>query len=346
MAGMSAGNSLLGRAAACAGTLALAVAFTMAPAIIGFANHDGAAMAKNGNSGGNGRGGGNGGGRGGDQGAERGGKGADKGNRGNGWGRDKARKGGVRGNSSNHGQSKKAARSATADAETVYEDQYGEDLGDLSADQRGRWNAARANQAAFDAHIRKQKFNGTIGALSQYQLAGKAAAGEPLSPEEQAALDSFVGASDPVSFTDAELEDVLNGPAVEGEPVFEVRDGVASCVDNCGTEGFDPETIDADANAALDGYREAGQMAADRQAIDDFYSASEQRILDESNKSTSGIEDALLDDIAHDLGFERPEPEPIEDGDGLTGDTGEDATAAEAVEDSEIPGEDAIVLVD
>ncbi len=261
-----------------AATLALAAAFTVAPTVFAPDGLGDAAYAKGGN-----------------------GKGGDKGNgkeksSSNGGGASKAASSG----GGNRGQQKKAERTASAS---------GDDAG-LAPNQKGRWNAAHANQAALDAHIRNGNFNGTIGALSQYQLAAKAASGAELTPEEQAALDGLVGEVPEVEFTDDELETLLNGESAEGAPVFDVVDGQATCVANCDAEGYDPATIDGDANAALAAYREAEQAAAEEQAVRDFYDASEQRILDESNKPTDGIEDQLLDEIAADLGVTRPAPEP------------------------------------
>lgn len=173
----------------------------------------------------------------------------------------------------------------------------------LHPSEKGKWNASNANQAALDAHIRNQKFNGTIGALAQYQLASKAAAGEELSEAEQAALDSFVG-NEAVEISDQELEDLLNGEAVEGDPVFSVEDGVVDCTANC--DGVDLAAAQdlADAEAA------AIQDEAEQAALDDFLSESEARIVNESNKQLSPerTED-LLDELASDLGVTRPAPE-------------------------------------
>ncbi len=285
-----------------AATLALATAFAAAPSIVP-GDMDGAAYAKgndNGKGGGNGKGGENG------KGKDKGGKGADKGKK------DKHAGKASRGSPSkaSPGKSKKVVLASTdTDAE----------LTELHPSQKGRWNASNANQAALDAHIRNGNFNGTIGALSQYQLAAKAAAGDELNEYEKAALDNFVTVED-VTFTDGELAALLNGDGATPDlPVFEVSDGVASCISNCDAEGFDPDTIDADANQALADFQDAGQQAAEEQAYGDFFTASEQRIIDESNKVlTDDQNETLLDGIATDLGVTRTDGVLSEDGQDLS----------------------------
>lgn len=295
-----------------AAVLALAATFTVAPAAIGFGSFDDAAYAQ---------------GKSGDKGNKGGGKGNKGGNKGKAGKSDKQKVGKSSGAQTRLGKSlgklfkkekrvkvartnpshsKKATTETQTDIETV----------SLHPSQKGRWNAANANQAALDAHIRNGNFNGTIGALAQYQLAGKAASGAELTEAEQAALDNFVSI-DEMTYDDADLAALLNGDGtddLDGDglndtlPTYEVVGGTATCVSLCDASGYDPNTIDADANDALSDYMDAQDQAAQEQAYSDFYSASEQRILDESNKSTDGIEEALLDDIAGKLGFERPEP--------------------------------------
>lgn len=173
----------------------------------------------------------------------------------------------------------------------------------LESWEKGKWNASNANQAALDAHIRNQNFNGTIGALAQYQLASKAAAGGELSETEQAALDSFIG-NGAVEISDQELADLMNAEAVEGDPVFSVEGGIVECTANC--DGVDLAAAQdlADAEAA------DIQADADLAALDGFLSESEARIVDESNKTLSPdrTED-LLDELASDLGVTRPATE-------------------------------------
>ena len=322
---MANSKSVLSRMMNGVAVLSLAAAFTLAPAAISIGSFDDAAYAQ-GKSG------------------DKGNKGGDKGNKGggksNGGGKSKSYGGSDKQASGSGGQkvglgkaignlfkkkqkpvtvvkakpvrpsvakAKKAtAPAASAQVETV----------SLHPSQKGRWNAANANQNALDAHIRNGNFNGTVGALAQYQLAGKAASGAELTEAEKAALDNFVTVED-ITYEDAELEALLNGDGtddLDGDglndtlPNYEVVDGTATCVSNCDADGYDPATIDADANQALDDYTDANQQAAQDQAYSDFLSASEQRILDDSNKSTDGIEETLLDDIATQLGFERPEP--------------------------------------
>lgn len=176
----------------------------------------------------------------------------------------------------------------------------------LHPSEKGKWNAANANQAALDAHIRNQNFNGTIGALAQYQLAARAAAGEELTEAELAALEGFVPAPDPVRI-DTDLAALLNEGATEGDPVYSVEGGVVSCMTNC--DGVDLAAVQAIADAEAARLAEEAQQAA----LDDFLAASEARIVEESNKSLSPerTED-LLDELAATLGVTRAETESTE----------------------------------
>ena len=259
-------------------SIALAATFTIAPTAIQIASFDDAAYAKNG-------GGGNGG----------GGKGKSAGNS-----KQKKKptaKGGGKARSGNTVRTtkKQAAPQETLSSEAEIEAM--EDNGELVAltpDQKGRWNAIKANQR--DVHIRNQKFNGTVGMLSYYQLAGKAASGAELNDYEQAALDNLIGDTTPV-FTDGELEDVLNNPGVSSAPVYKVTDGVASCIDYC--DGA-PDGSDAIAD-----YTEEREREAEETAVQDLFADAEKTIIGNSNKSTDGIENQLLDELALDLGFSR-----------------------------------------
>ena len=174
----------------------------------------------------------------------------------------------------------------------------------LKPNQKGRWNAANANQKALDAHIRNGNFNGTVGSLALLQLAGLAASGEELTPEQQAALDDLIGDVSSES-TDEELADLLNGDGSDDTlPQYEVTDGVATCVANC--DGVD----DADANQQIADYVDEAASEAEQAALDDLLAQAEQNILDKSNKSTDGIEDQLLNELAAALGFERAVEDP------------------------------------
>lgn len=248
-----------------------------------------AAYAKNGNGGGNGGGNGKGGGKGAGNGSEQ-----------------SAAKGGNAKGASKKASKLKAAKipkpvkiaPAMATTETV------EAVEPLRPNELGKWNAKNANQAALDAHIRNQNFNGTIGALSQYQVAAKAAAGEELTEDEQAAIDALLGDRAPVDVTDQELEDLLNGDTVAGDPEYSVDGGVVSCSANC--DAADVPAAQAIADAAADQIADDAEQAA----LDDLLSESEARIVDESNKTLSPerTED-LLDELASALGVTRAMPE-------------------------------------
>ena len=249
----------------------LAAGLAVAPGFVPFAggDHDGAAFAKNGGGNG-GKGGGNG-----------GGKGAGKGQ-----GQGKSAK----------GKTKATGKPAATQASLALGI---EPAVPLHPSELGKWNASHASQAALDAHIRNQNFNGTIGALAQFQLAAKAAAGEVLTDAEQAALDSFVGDGE-AGISDQELADSLNNGAVDGDPVYSVDDGVVGCSANC--DGVDL----AAAQDAADAEAERLADEATQPALDDFLADSEARIVDESNKELSPerTED-LLDHLADQLGVTR-----------------------------------------
>lgn len=297
--------------------VALAATFTTAPAAIGHGPFDAAAHAKGGNGKENGGGKGNGavksasaktkikaGGGSGNGGAKRNGGG------GNGFARDVDRAIGKllgtekKKSRSSGSRTAKAAATVEPDVEMT---EVETPVEPLRPNQKGKWNAANANQRALDVHIRNEKYNGTIGALAFYQLAGKAAAGEELNADEQRALDNLLGDYGP-EITDGELEDLLNS-GEDGAPVWEVVDGTASCVANC--DGADTDG----ANQDIADYVDEQEMDAEDQAVQDLWADAQQRIIDDSNKPTEGIEDQLLDELAHDLGFERFDPD-AEDPDG------------------------------
>lgn len=273
------------RAGALAQTLALTLALAAVPTLVPFQPDAGAAFAKAGNGGGNGNGGGKGG-----------------GNGGNGHSSDKG-KAGTKGSAKTH--------SASATTDVSLTTGTGKSLHPRDL---GKWNASNANQAALDAHIRNQNFNGPIGGLAQFQLAAKAAAGAELTAEEQAALDSLLG-DGTAAISDQALADALNAGALPGDPVYAVDGGVVSCTENC-------DAVDlAAAQAAADA--EAAQLAdaADQAALDDFLRASEARIVDESNKKLSPDQtEDLLDELADRLGVTRAATtDELTDASGTTG---------------------------
>lgn len=121
------------RAGALAQTLVLAVALAAMPTLVPFHPDAGAAFAKAGNGGG--QGGGNGGGKGGGNGQSSG-----------------------KGKSAAKSSAKTHGASATTDVSLTTGTAKSLHPSDL-----GKWNASNANQAALDAHIRNQNFNGPIG---------------------------------------------------------------------------------------------------------------------------------------------------------------------------------------
>ena len=260
------------------------------------------ALAKGGN---NGKGGENSGGNGGGNG-HGGGKGSHAGNNG---GNGAAKSSAKATKPSRHTKTAATApgRKVRPEVRAVIEELPAGDLpatGALSPRQKGKWNAAHANQAALDAHVRNMNFNGTIGALAQFQLAAKATAGETLTDSELAALDSFVGDAD-ATIGDATLSDFLNADALDGDPVYSVEDGVVRCAANC--DGADLDAAQAAADAETVRLRDEARQAE----LGSFLGASEARIVDESNKALSPADtERLLDELAATLGVERaPEVE-------------------------------------
>jgi hypothetical protein len=282
--------------------VALAASFTAAPSIINIGSFDDAAFAKNGN--GNGGGGGKSSSSKGKSGnAKLKGKSAStsRGKSGGGasgverslrklFGKDKKVSRGGGKPASKATESIESEFATDIDPEAEVEEAETE-LVALRPDQKGKWNAVKANQRALEVHIRNQKFNGTIGTLAQYQLAGKAASGETLTPDEQAAYDYLTGGS-MAELTDEDLLERLNSDD-DTAPVYDIVDGAIECVDNC--------------DGALSG-EEAVAEATSQATAEDLLMASEQRIIDGSNKPTEGIEEQLLDELADALGFMRPDP--------------------------------------
>jgi hypothetical protein len=146
------------RIAAIAVAATVAFAFIGAVSIEGFSN---AAFA--------GKKGGNGGGNNGD-------KGGNKGGNGNGGGNREAAGNGHRSNG--HGNSSRIASA--------------EPGAPLHPSEKGKWNA-NPNQNAIDAHIRNQNFNGTVGALSMFQLSHELqeVGYDALNEDQQAAVDTL-----------------------------------------------------------------------------------------------------------------------------------------------------------
>lgn len=266
------------------------------------------ASAKNGNGGGNGNAGGNG----------KGNAGGNGGAKGNGGGTSFS--GGASGSkqakatSSKQLKTTKRMNAAAATTKAVAHGAAKKVAADgLLPSQKGKWNAAHANQNALDAHVRNQNFNGTIGALAQFQLAAKAAAGETLTEAEQAAVDALVGDVEAL-VDDQALADVLNADLVDGDPVYSVEGGVVSCSENC-----DAADLDA-AQATVDDELERLQEEAQQAALADLLSTSEARIIDESNKSLSPEDnERLLDELASTLGVTRAlAPSDVEETSDLT----------------------------
>ncbi len=295
--------------------LALAATFTLAPTFAPLGSMDAAAYAKGGNGGGNGGGKGNGG--------DKAGKGKDKSSKATkSRGSSKAKRSGSGGlGASLKGlfkkKDKKVTRKATKPRKAKTQAATAStDTGALKPNQKGKWNAANANQNALDAHIRNGNFNGTIGDLAYYQLAGLAASDSELTPDQQAALDALIG-DVTTEITDDELAALVNGDGsddLDGDgfndtlPNYEVADGIATCVSNC--DG----PIEQDANEVIADYVDEANAEAEAEARQNLLADAEQNIIDNSNKPTEGIEDQLLDELAAALGFERlmedPEVDP------------------------------------
>lgn len=236
-------------------------------------------------------------------------KGADKGNKGNKGGKSG---GNEKSTASKGGKANAAGQIRRSQPETQYASIGDAEIEELHPSKKGRWNASNANQAALDAHIRNGNFNGTIGALSQYQLAAKAAEDyDSLTDIEKAALGNIVTFEE-VAIEDMDLEAFLNDGAAESDPTFTVVDGVVTCDTGCPEDAEALAALESDAKEALDIYVDMEQELANQEALDGFFDASEQRIIDESNKTlTDEHNEILLDGIAADLGVSRPEAEEV-----------------------------------
>ncbi|WP_316015905.1 hypothetical protein [Roseobacter sp. HKCCA0434] len=184
--------------------------------------------------------------------------------------------------------------------------------GPLRPNQLGRLNASNANQAAIDAHIRNGNFNGTVGALAQYQLASRYAAGEELSEIEQQRVDELLAA---------------NGiETSDGTDVTVDIDASLTAANEISTEsgmdavyGVDGATVTCTGADCSDTTIAALQSEVDAQVGDvvvtdgtgDLLAASEERILDAAPDRNLG--DRILDTVAGALGIDRTaavEPEP------------------------------------
>jgi len=254
----------------------VAIALTLAPAVIGDLTplSPDTAFANNGK--GNGNGGGNG-----------------NGNRGNGNG------GGNKDRGNDDRSASRIDRSSDDDRPVRTA---------LRPDEKGRWNASNANQRALDAHIRNQNFNGTIGILSQYQLAAKAANGEDLTRAERAALETFVD-TDPVDVPDTSVERFLNRNSADNGYTFAVSGGVVTCVAGCeNLSDNELKALETRAQNAADGFVDRKQQAALQADLDQFLEDSEDRITTNSNKRlTAERNEDLLDELADDLDVLRRE---------------------------------------
>lgn len=290
---------------------ALAATFVTAPTLSQIAPVADAAYAKGGNGGGNGGGKGNGG--------AKSSSAKSKGGNGGGGKSGTKRRSGIGSDIDNalgslfgkpkstapkrSGGSKKAVAAAPVEEiEPEVEVELEEPIIALRPDQKGRWNAVNANQRARDVHIMNEKWNGTVGTLALYQLAGKAASGAELNDYEQTALDNLLGDYSP-EIGDGELADLLNDADDPDAPVWEVVGGTATCVANC-------DEADADAaNQTLADYLDEQQGDAKSGAIQTLWEDAQQRIIDGAKPSSEDIHEQLLDELAHDLGFERFVPE-------------------------------------
>ena len=185
------------------------------------------------------------------------------------------------------------------------------DGGAPTRSQLGRLNAANASQAALDAHVRNGNFTGTIGALAQYQLVSRHAAGEDLTEAEQQRIEDLLAAA--------------GGGALENELDIDISASLDAANQVSAEQGFDAlYTLDGatvvcagsdcqeTAIAALQSEVDA-QLPDGSPSTGALLAASEARILDSARDPAPG--DAILDVVARALGFDRTaEPEdPLED---------------------------------
>ncbi len=207
--------------------------------------------------------------------------------------------------SKGHGNGKK--KRTLYQERRAYTDDDDHEYRPLHPSEKGRWNASNANQRALDAHIRNQNFNGTIGALSQYQLAAKAANGDPLNQYERDALEGFVDTSTP-EVPDRAVTRFLNQNSEENGFVFRVDDGVVSCARGCPTDEEELAALEQRAQNAADKYVSRKEDAIEQKRLNVFLRQSERRIVNDSNKDlTPRRNQDLLDELADDLGVVRQE---------------------------------------
>ena len=212
-------------------------------------------------------------------------------------------KGGSKGNSSK-GKSKSSTYAYADDDDYRKKDRH---TRPLHPSEKGRWNASNANQRALDAHIRNQNFNGTIGALSQYQLAAKAANGDELNSYERAALEEFVDTSTP-EVSDQRISRFLNQNSGDTGYVFDVNNGVVTCESGCPSDPDELEALERRAQNAADQYVEETEDQIEQRRLNAFLLESERRIIEDSNKDlTRERNQDLLDELADDLDVVRQE---------------------------------------
>lgn len=239
-----------------------------------------------------------------------------------------------KGNGGNNGKSN-ASNGKSAAAKSKANKVASTDATGLAPNQKGKWNAMNANQAALDAHIANGNANGTIGALAQVQLAAKIAGGATPTDAELAFMEA-AGYVAPDATTPQEIQDALNldtDPAAD--PQFGVdENGVVSCTSGC--DAMDEETL---ANTLAEKQAEADAIAQDLEAAAledsyaDFLDASRQRIIEESNKALSDEQQEMLfDEMGARWGLDlMPEPE--------------ETAMAEGTTEGEVPTEEEIIPV-
>ncbi|QPH55477.1 hypothetical protein [Pontivivens ytuae] len=212
------------------------------------------------------------------------------------------------GNGNGNGRSERADRDRGDDrpgrgngnggAERFIVTESGEVERELHPRDLGRWNASNANQAALDAHVRNGNFNGTVGALAQYQLVSRYAAGEDLSAIEQQRVDELLSGGSRRA-RQVDIDDDLRrtnelSRAAGLDATYRLEGTTVTCT-GTGCDDVAIELLQAEVN---------GQLPDDpAMNADELLHLSEQRIVDGGPRETPG--EALLDTVANALGVVR-----------------------------------------
>ncbi len=240
----------------------------------------------------------------------------------------------MQGNGGNNGKSN-ASNGKSAAAKSKANKVASTDATGLEPNQKGKWNAMNANEAALGAHIANGNVTGAGRSGRWRRCAGREDRRGATPTVAELAMEG-AGYVAPDATTPQEIQDALNldtDPAAD--PQFGVdENGVVSCTSGC--DAMDEETL---ANTLAEKQAEADAIAQDLEAAAledsyaDFLDASRQRIIEESNKALSDEQQEMLfDEMGARWGLDlMPEPE--------------ETAMAEGTTEGEVPTEEEIIPV-